>query len=69
MWRHAMSDICLQYPLDDPRHVGRRHVAIELTRERGIGAETAADMDVITLDRIGVLDPCTLQAMSPMSPI
>ena len=65
MRRHAMSDIRLQYPLDDPRHVGRRHVAIELTRERGIGTETAADMDVIALDRIGVLGRLHLAGDEP----
>ena len=50
-----MREIALQHALDGARRILGLDVAIDLAAERGVRPETAADIDVIALDRIGVL--------------
>src|ERR1700691_5389986 len=51
----AMREIGLENAADGARHVVGHDVAIKLAAERGVRAKAATDIDVITLDRIGVL--------------
>jgi len=53
--RGAMCQIGLQDAFDRARRLLFRHVAIEFAAERRVRSETAADIDVIALDRIGIL--------------
>src|SRR5512135_1601676 len=53
--RRAMRQIGLQDALDGARRLLRDDVAIEFAPKRGVGPKAAADRDVITLDRVGVL--------------
>src|SRR5258708_6783926 len=53
--RHAMREITLEHALDGAWRIARLHVAVDLVAETGVRPEAAADMDVIALDRIGVL--------------
>src|SRR5688572_11505771 len=63
--RRAISEIGLEHPLDGPWRVGRLHVTEELAAERRIRTEAAADMDMIALDRIGILADLDLAGDQP----
>src|SRR5277367_832170 len=53
--RGAVGHVGFEDALDLLRGVLRLHIAIDVAAERRIGAEAAADQDVIALDRIAVL--------------
>src|SRR5262245_56722549 len=53
--RRAMSEVGLEHALHPRRGILRLHVAIKLAADHGIGPETAADEDVIALDRVAAL--------------
>ena len=55
LWRSTVCEIGFQDAFDPVRGVLGLHVAVKFAPERRVGSEAAADEDVISLDRIGIL--------------
>src|SRR6202453_362198 len=51
----TMREIGLEDAADGARHLLGNDITVELAAERRVRAKSAADIDVITLDRIGLL--------------
>src|SRR6476660_7671986 len=51
----AVRQIGLQYALDGPRRILRLHVVEKLAGEHRVWSKSAADVNVIALDRIAVV--------------
>src|SRR5450631_864078 len=63
--RSAMSQITFEHALDGARRVLRVDVAINLVAERSVRPEAAADIYVISLDRIGILTDTDFASEQP----
>src|SRR6266540_1192313 len=63
--RGPMGQVELEHALDGLRRVLGFDVAVKLTAKRGIGAEAAANVDVVALDRVALFGRLQLGAEKP----
>src|SRR6266446_1135399 len=63
--RGAIREVGLERALDGLRRVLSFDVAVELAAKRGIGAEAAANVDVVALDRVALFRHLHLGAEKP----
>src|SRR5438477_13171823 len=63
--RCAMGEVGLEHALDGLRCVLGLHIAVKLAAERSIGAEAAANVQMVALDRVALVRHLHLGADQP----